>query len=370
MTKAKPIRIGIMQRVLPSYRVPFFDALANMFTGNVSVFAGKARKRESISENVLPRSAKYWKAKNLHFFKGKYYLCWQAGLRGWLSGWRPDVLIVEANPRYLHIAIAVCWMRQHGGKVIGWGLGSPPTAGGMARLRASLRKHFLHQFDALITYSRQGALEYASLGYPAERIFTAPNAVAPRPTQPMPNRPDKFRGNRPVIAFVGRLQERKRVHTLIRACAALREDDRPLLWIIGDGPQRYALEALARDIYPLAQFFGAQHGENLAQRLRLADLFVLPGTGGLAVQEAMSYGLPVIVGISDGTQTDLVSGENGWLLQDDSASTLADAITDALSDVSVLRKKGEASYQLINKEINLEKMVSVFSKVIEKVLEV
>ena len=78
----------------------------------------------------------------------------------------------------------------------------------------------------------------------------------------------------------------------------------------------------------------------------------------------------MIVGISDGTQTDLVSGENGWLLQDDSASTLADAITDALSDVSVLRKKGEASYQLINKEINLEKMVSVFSKVIEKVLEV
>ena len=37
-----------------------------------------------------------------------------------------------------------------------------------------------------------------------------------------------------------------------------------------------------------------------------ADLFVLPGTGGLAVQEAMSYALPVIVAKGDGTQEDLV----------------------------------------------------------------
>ncbi len=47
-------------------------------------------------------------------------------------------------------------------------------------------------------------------------------------------------------------------------------------------------------------------GRNLDSYFSSADLFVLPGTGGLAVQEAMSHGLPVIMGQGDGTNDDLV----------------------------------------------------------------
>jgi glycosyltransferase involved in cell wall biosynthesis len=370
MTDKNRVRVGVMQRVLPSYRVPFFDALADAFDGNVSVFAGKARKRESINENVLPGTAKYWKALNRHFFDGKYYFCWQSGLLGWLSAYQPDVLIMEANPRYLHSPAAVRWMRACGGKVIGWGLGAPPAGGVKALPLTALRKRFIHQFDAIITYSSQGAQEYASLEFPEDHIFVAPNAVTPRPVHPIPTRPAKYRCGHPAIIFVGRLQERKRVHTLIRACAELKTGEPPLLWIIGDGPQRYALESLAQEIYPLTEFHGAQHGADLEQRLRLADLFVLPGTGGLAVQEAMSFGLPVIVGVSDGTQGDLVHRENGWLLKDDSMETLRIAISEALSDVSALRKKGRASYQIAANEINLENMVAVFKEAVGKALEV
>jgi glycosyltransferase involved in cell wall biosynthesis len=370
MTENELVRVGIMQRVLPSYRVPFFDTLADAFKGNVSVFAGKARKRESINANVLPGTAKYWEALNRHLFDGNYYLCWQSGLLDWLRSYQPDVLIMEANPRYLASPSAVRWMRNRGGKVIGWGLGAPPEGGMKALPLRALRKHFIHQFNAIITYSSQGAQEYTSLEFPEDRIFIAPNAVTPRPVHPIPKRPAKYRGGRPVIIFVGRLQERKRVHTLIRACAELKMSEPPLLWIIGDGPQRYALESLAQEIYQLTEFHGAQHGTDLEQRLRLADLFVLPGTGGLAVQEAMSYGLPVIVGVSDGTQGDLVRRENGWLLADDSMETLRAAISEALSDISALRKKGRASYQIAANEINLENMVAVFQEAVMKVIEV
>ena len=129
------------------------------------------------------------------------------------------------------------------------------------------------------------------------------------------------------------------------------------------------LENLANEIYPHARFYGAQHGAQLGKHLRSADLFVMPGSGGLAVQEAMSFGLPVIVGVADGTQADLVREENGWLLADDSIQTLKDTLASALLDINALRKKGSASYRIVCQEINLENMVAVFSRAIEKVME-
>ena len=70
--------------------------------------------------------------------------------------------------------------------------------------------------------------------------------------------------------------------------------------------EKEELEALAQTVYPAAEFPGAKHGTELAGYFSAADLFVLPGTGGLAVQEAMSYGLPVIMGQGDGTNDQLV----------------------------------------------------------------
>ena len=49
---------------------------------------------------------------------------------------------------------------------------------------------------------------------------------------------------------------------------------------------------------------------------------MLPGTGGLAVQQAMAHGLPVIVAQGDGTQDDLVRPENGWQIPPDDLAAL------------------------------------------------
>jgi glycosyltransferase involved in cell wall biosynthesis len=169
--------------------------------------------------------------------------------------------------------------------------------------------------------------------------------------------------------FVGRLQARKRVDRLIKACAQLPSDLQPVLSVVGDGPMRTELEALAASIYPNTKFYGAQHGSELELLFQNADLFVLPGTGGLAVQQAMSFGLPVIVGVADGTQSDLVREENGWLLADNSIEALSGTIQQALSDVSRLRKMGAASYRIVRDDVNLERMVSVFTRAVNIVLE-
>ena len=134
----------------------------------------------------------------------------------------------------------------------------------------------------------------------------------------------------------------------------------PRLIIIGDGPERNTLAALAKTIYPSAEFPGAKHGPELATYYSTADLFVLPGTGGLAVQEAMSHGLPVIMGQGDGTNDDLVRPENGWQIPPDNLLALAETLREALADAALLRKMGAESSRIVVEEVNLEKMVGVF----------
>ncbi len=337
---AIPGRLGLVQRVLPAYRVPFFDALAAACAGGLGLLAGQPRPEESIETGRTPQVARLFAAHNLHLLRGPFYLCWQGGLGQFLQEWQPDALVVEANPRYLSTPGGLRWMRSRRRPVIGWGLGAPAAAGRLASLRGAGRRRFLGQFDALLAYSRRGAQEYAAAGFPAERIFVAPNAVAARPATPAPARPPEFSDGRAVLLFVGRLQARKRIDLLLRACAALPAGIQPRLWVVGDGPARAELQALAGQVYPAAQFFGARHGPELEPLFAAADLFALPGTGGLAVQQAMSAGLPVIVAEGDGTQSDLVRPENGWLVSPGRLDELAAALGSALADPARLRRMG------------------------------
>lgn len=352
-------RLGIIQRVLPSYRAPFFDALAASCTGGMSLFAGLPLPEESITPTEKLRMAEYARADNWHFASpaSPFYLCYQRGLANWLNDWNPDALIIEANFRYLSSTTALSWMHLRGRPVIGWGLGAPTGRGPLSILRG----RFLRSFDAILAYSQRGAEQYAACGIPVEKIFVAHNAVAPPPGHPLPPRADRFIP-RPVVLFVGRLQPRKRIPSLLRACAELPEHLQPRLIIIGDGPDRKNLEAIAASTYPTAEFLGALHGAALVPHFAAADLFVLPGTGGLAVQEAMSYGLPVIVAQGDGTQDDLVRPSNGWQIPPDDDAALSSTLRDALLDVPRLRRMGAESYRIVAEEINLEKMVDAFIK--------
>ncbi len=360
------IKLALQQRVLTTYRAPLFDALAQACAGGLSVFAGLPRPEESIAATDKLQVARYSAAHNLHILRGPLYFCYQRGLLDWLAAWNPDAIIVEANPRYLATPAAIRWMHQRERPVIGWGLGAPPSGSPhfLQKWGERQRGAFLNQFDALLTYSRLGAEQYAAIGFPAEKIFVAPNAATPRPNHPMPVRPEKFDG-RPNVLFVGRLQARKRIDALLQACAALPEPLQPRLVIVGDGPERPALESLAQTLYPRAEFPGAKHGADLEPYFRAADLFVLPGTGGLAVQEAMSWGLPIVMGQGDGTNDDLVRPGNGWQLPE--VEALGEVLCEALADAPRLRAMGAESYRIVAEEINLENMVGVFVEAVNAV---
>ena len=364
------LRLGIQQRVLPEYRGGFVQALGRACGGGLGVFAGQPLAQEAIATLLTLEGAELTLAHNRYLFDpgSPFFLCWQDGLVEWLERWQPQVLVVEANPRYLSTRSAMRWMHARNRPVLGWGLGAPPLRGmSIVRwLRNLERRTFLSALDGMIAYSRRGAAEYRALGTPAERVFTAYNAVASKPTAPPPDRPSGFAG-RPCVLFVGRLQQRKRIDYLLQSCALLPVELQPRLVIVGDGPDREAMEAQAQAVYPQAEFTGAKRGAELAAYFAAADLFVLPGTGGLAVQQALTYGLPVIVAQGDGTQDDLVRPENGWLIPSDDLDALTQALSDALSDPMRLRKMGTAGYRIVAEEVNLEKMVDVFIQAAEAV---
>jgi glycosyltransferase involved in cell wall biosynthesis len=356
-------RVGLQQRVLPAYRVPFFEALAMVCEDGLEVLVGDPLDDEGIKPVKQLHGAYLRSSVNHHLFNpsSPLYLCWQEGVLSWLKDWQPDVLILEANPRYLSSYRAIRYMHQRNKPVIGWGLGAPRSAGSASRLLGWQRKYFINLFDAIISYSHNGAQEYKLLGFPPESIYVAPNAVAPRPKGPLQTKVERNREGL-IVLFVGRLQTRKRVDLLIKACSNLPEKLQPWLVIVGDGPARFELETLAGEIYPRTEFLGSIHGSDLKPIFRDADLFVLPGTGGLAVQEAMANGLPVIVALGDGTQEDLVRPENGWLIPADNLGALQKTLEEALSDRNALIHKGIKSFHIVQREINLEVMVAVFLK--------
>ncbi|MGB7539953.1 MAG: glycosyltransferase family 4 protein [Anaerolineales bacterium] len=358
-----PERTGLQQRVLPMYRAAFFDSLARSLPGALSIFAGEPYPGEGIPQAAELRAARWTRAVNQRLGHERFSFLWQSGWSEWIEAADPEILILEANPRYLSNERMFGWMKARGRPVIGWTLG--PARAGKTFSRWMLS--YYRKFAALVVYSGSGAEGFQDLGIASERIFVAPNAVESETAEALQARPgarDAARGSlaldpRPVILFVGRLQPRKRVDHLLRACAGL--GGACQLLIAGDGPDRARLERMAAEVFPAARFTGDLRGEALGRCFLAADLFVMPGTGGLALQEAMLYGKPVAAAEADGSQNDLIrEGENGWRLPPGDAEALSRVLREALADTRRLERMGTASRRIVRETATMEKMVGGF----------
>ncbi len=348
-------RAAVIQSILTPFRRPLFEQLERACEGGLSVYSGQPRRAWSAA-TADALDVRHWRrGHNRYLFRGRFEAIWQEGLIDWLHDWEPDVLITDANPRLLRTPAVLRWMQRRNRPVLGWGLGLMPLSPGLHRARAFLRDRALRRFDGLLAYSSHAAAQYAGIG--VRRVFVARNAVSPAPAGASPVRALRPQ-DRPTVICVGRLLEGKRVDVLLRAAATLPEAVRPRLLIVGDGALRCDLEALARTVYPAAQFTGELRGEAMAAAFASADLFVLPGLGGLAVQEAMSHALPVIVADGDGTQEDLVRPDSGWRVPPGDTDALARTLATALADLPRLRCMGEAAFRIVRDEVNLDTLVA------------
>src|SRR5581483_10284682 len=148
------------------------------------------------------------------------------------------------------------------------------------------------------------------------------------------------------VLYVGRLEPRKGVEHLIDACAIAQTSIAPpRLVIIGDGPDRGALEARARDVRIHAVFAGAVTDEELITHYQRADVVCSPAIGGesfgIVLLEAMAAGRPVVATDIDG-YVELVGGESNGarLVPPADPRALARELVAVLSDAPLRQRLG------------------------------
>jgi glycosyltransferase involved in cell wall biosynthesis len=141
------------------------------------------------------------------------------------------------------------------------------------------------------------------------------------------------------LVYVGRLSPEKGVHILIRALAVLqrRLSQPPALSVVGDGSERTALEALARDLgcAHAVRFAGQLDRTGLAGELRDADLCVQPSLtegSSKAWLDAMAYGVPVLASRVGAAAAVVGDGGRGWVVQPNDVGALADQLARILAD--------------------------------------
>lgn len=89
--------------------------------------------------------------------------------------------------------------------------------------------------------------------------------------------------------------------------------------------------------------------------MNASSIYVLAGMGGLSINDAMTYSLPIICSVCDGTERDLVTHNvNGLYFKENNAIDLSDKIKLLLRDSQLREKMGKASLSVIEEKINLE----------------
>jgi glycosyltransferase involved in cell wall biosynthesis len=334
--------------------------LAERCSGEVVVVAGQPDAGEAIGQFSDLEKATFIKTTNVYQGTGPLYRYSQPGIRAVLDQCSPSIFFSEANPRFSDLGKIIKHAKSKHIPAIGWGVGTTDFWNKpLKRLRVWYRDRAISKFDALVCYSSKAAKQYQGIGFAEDQTVVLYNATLPKPKDD--HLPKRAPISGPVkLLSIGRLIKSKSVDRLVEAAAIVQQNGHEILVrIVGDGPAKDSLQDLAARLNSPVEFLGRRTGDDLAEISRTSDLFVLPGLGGLAIQEAMTHGLPVIVTEADGTELDLVRS-NGWIAEKDDTTALVRCIEEAISDPGQLRRCGEESFRIVRDEINLDLMADRF----------
>ncbi|MCX5711585.1 MAG: glycosyltransferase family 4 protein [Candidatus Omnitrophica bacterium] len=253
------------------------------------------------------------------------------------------------------------------------------TCHGFFRMKLS-RRLFSCWGDKVVAISSQVRDHLVNdLGVPANKIAIVHNGIDI----------DKFRvkgqglsdkekqamglGGGPVIGIIARLSDVKGHIYLIQAMKTVLEKfPAATLLIVGEGKERGRLIQLASSLGIEKQVIFISSVSDTRHILSVLDVFVMPSLHeglGLALMEAMAFGLPVIGSKVGGILSLIEDGKSGILVESRDVVGLSVALIKVLSDNAAAKSLGENAARFIGNNFGLEKMAEETERVYVKCLE-
>ena len=280
----------------------------------------------------------------------------QTGLLRQLCRGRYDVIVCEGNFGILSNVPILLYARFAGIPVLAWAAGW--ERGRITGLPAVLRRAYIRIAARLprgyICYGTGSRDFLEKYGVPRSRCVVVQNTIDVEGIvrrgaahAALGEQERRLRGltHKKIILSVGELRPQKEIAVLVEAFRTVRSarDDVALV-VIGDGPERQRLEAMTvENGIPDVSFLGSVVAD-VGRYFAMSDIFVLPGDGGLAINEAMAHGLPVICSTADGTEKDLViEGRTGHFFKRGDAGELSSRLVTLLASPESVRTMGNAA---------------------------
>jgi len=254
-----------------------------------------------------------------------------------------------------------------------------PLPGALVRSRhisARVAPGTLHRFlygqaDHVITTGESVRADLAASGLvPPDRSTSIPTGVNLERFQPLPGRRADARqflgveAEGPVIGVVAYLRRDKGHAVLLRAIPRiLTSQPACSLVIVGDGPERINLEALARElgIETSVRFAGLR--EDIPIVLSAFDIFCQPSVRNEGVpQSVLQAGaaeLPVVSTTVGGIPEAVVHGETGFVVPPDDPGELAGAISTLLADARLRSRMGQAGRRHVSQRFSVQRMLDL-----------
>jgi glycosyltransferase involved in cell wall biosynthesis len=234
------------------------------------------------------------------------------------------------------------------------------------RLYEPLHRWGLKYFDVVIAVSEEIRLRLVEAGVRPENVVTVTNAIDVS-TFSSDRSGIEFRKEMrispeaKVIGTVGRLSLEKGLEYFLRAGAQIiAKDSSVTLLLVGEGPQRRELEALAESLGISSSVVFCGYRRDVERIYPAFDIFVLPSlTEGLpiALLEAMACTRPVVASRVGGIPSVIQDGVTGLLVEPTNVGQLVDAFRNLLDDPELGRGLGVSARQSIERRFGVSEWI-------------
>lgn len=363
--------VFVFDRVMHYHRATFQEIERRLAVRRIPFRVLSAQDCVGSVGRVAERSKVVSRHEHFHLSErkvGSFQLRYQHGMIERLKSYAPTVVVSTSHSGTLSEWLLLCWAKRHGVRRVAWQCGYDYNPGHLKRF---ILRRFVPMFDFHLCYHSH-ARTYA-IGYGAgasqtlvmhntidQRAIAAGDRVSARRAL-VDRHPDLK--HKKLVLYVGAVLAEKRLESVFDALAALARPD-IMFVLVGDGSHLPALKSRYADRTDWLST--GQIVDGVGAYFDAADVFVLPGTGGLAINEAMAHGVPVISGYADGSADDLVvDGVTGFRLRGETAAELAQRLDDVLSDPDRARKMGAAGEERIRGHLSFEAFIDRVVGVLE-----